>query len=166
MQLNRRKRRLGRRGSISVELALTVVFILFPLLAGGADFLELMTAKAQMNTALEGFYAYAWNNPGDATDVSQLSGILSAINQQSLPQITFPDGRADSSTSYQPVVTYQCRATPTANPTTQSTPCPSGNVQQASITYSVATKVVLPVPLPFGLSSPYPLSAIGEVQVQ
>jgi hypothetical protein len=157
---------LGNRGSITVELALTVVFIMFPLLAGGADFLELITAKAQMNTALEGFYAYAWNNPADATDVTPLSNILSKINQQSLPQVTFPDGRADTSTSYQPVVTYQCRATPTAGVTTQASPCPAGYTQQALVTYTVASKVVLPVPLPFGLASPYPLSAIGEVQVQ
>jgi hypothetical protein len=157
--------RAGKRASISVELALTSVFVLLPLTAGCADMVELISANSQLNTALRAFYAFAWNNPNAVGDIGQLSGILAQINQHSLPRVTFPDGKADTSTTYQPAISYGCIVPPAA-PVFQSTPCPAADVQETLVTYSVISTVALPVPLPFGQGNPTVLTVSGQVQAQ
>jgi Flp pilus assembly protein TadG len=165
MQLIRKFRR-ARRASITVEMALTVSMALVPILAGGADFFSLIAAKSQMNAALQSFYAYAWNNPGSATNTTQLGEILGQINQHSLPQITFPDGKTDGTTTYQPQLTYYCSIPPSTAQTAQSTPCPTTDTQQTIVTYNLTASVTLPVPLPMGLTSPYTISTSGQVEIQ
>jgi hypothetical protein len=146
------QRRLDRRATISVEMAIISAFFLLPLLAGGADFVELIAAKSQLNATLHSMDAYAWNNPGNATDTTQLALILAQVNRRSLPMVTFPDGRSDSSTTYQPALSYECNAPGDPVQTLQSTPCPAADTQQMLITYS--------------LSNPFVLNSYGQVQVQ
>jgi Flp pilus assembly protein TadG len=158
--------RRARRANISVEMALIGSFVLLPVVAGGADFLQLIAAKAKLNATLPAFYAFAWNNPASATDTAQLGGILSIINQQSGPPVTFPDGVATGATTYHPAISYRCSVPPSVVQTVQATPCPAGDVQAEFVTYNVMSKVVVSVPLPFGLATPFQLSASGQVQVQ
>jgi len=155
-----------RRANISVEMALVSTFVLMPVVAGGADFLQLIAAKAKLNAAMPAFYAFAWNNPGSASNVSQLAGILSIINQQSGPPVTFPDGLATAATSYRPAVSYGCSVPPSTAQTMQASPCPAADTQAEYVTYHVVSNVVVSLPLPFGLSAPTLLGVSGQVQVQ
>jgi hypothetical protein len=146
-------------------MGLVTLFVLLPLLAGAADFIVLIVAKAQLASTLRAFYAFAWNNPSAAGNTGDLGLILSTLNQHSLPQVTFPDGKTDNSTSYTPTLAFLC--TDTAGVTSQqSSACPAGNTQQVLVTYQVITKVNLPIPLPIGLTSPFQLVSAGQVQIQ
>jgi Flp pilus assembly protein TadG len=165
MQLIKSLRR-DRRASITVELALTSILFLLPMFAGGADFVALIAARSQMNAALQSFYAFAWNNPASATNTTQLGNILTQINNRSLPQVTFPDGKTNNTTTYQPQLTYVCSQPPSTTQTTQTTPCPSQDLQQTLVTYNLAASINLPVPLPVGLTSPYAMSTSGQIEIQ
>jgi Flp pilus assembly protein TadG len=166
MRVNLKPFRRHRRASITVEMAIVASMVLLPLFAGGADFLTIIAAKSQMNAALQSFYAYAWNNPQQATSTTQLGNILGQINQHSLPLVTFPDGKADGTTTYQPQLTYRCTIPPATTYTTQSTPCPTTDTQQTLVTYNLAASITLPLPLPMGLTSPYALATSGQVEIQ
>lgn len=165
MQLIGTIRQLGRRGNVSVELAIISVLVLFPILAGGADFLELIAAKSQLNAALPAFYTFAWNNPASATDTTQLGAILNMLNQHDTAPITFADGKTDSSTTTPPTVTYGCSVPPAA-PVMQSTPCPAADTQEEFVSYKVISKITLPLPVPFALTSPFLLTASGQIEIQ
>jgi hypothetical protein len=166
MRLNLQIFRRQTRASLTVEMALTTTLALLPLFAGGADFVTLIAAKSQMNAALNSFYAFAWNNPAQATNTTQLAAILAQINNRSLPPITFPDGKSDNTTTYQPHLSYLCSQPPSTGQTVQSTPCPSQDLQQTLVTYNLAANIALPVPLPLGLTSPYALATSGQIEIQ
>jgi len=162
---------LGRRANVSVEMALTSVFVLLPLFAGGADFLYLVAARSQLNSMLPAFYTYAWNNPASAANTAQLSGVLAQINQHSATAVTFPDGKSDSTSTYVPTVQYSCttyNATTGAATTTAPGPtaCPTAAAQQETVTYTVMSKIPVPVPLPFALPGLFTMQATGQVQIQ
>jgi hypothetical protein len=165
MQLNLPALHYDGRASITIEMALTTCMILIPLFSGGADFLEIIAARAQANAALNAFYTFAWNNPAAAADTTQLAAILTQLNQHSSAQITFPDGKTTGST-YQPTLTYFCAVPPSTTQTSQSTPCPAADTQQTTVTYNLTTSITVPVPLPIGLSNPYTLAVSGQVQIQ
>jgi hypothetical protein len=165
MQLIKRLRHLGTRASISVEMGLISLFVLLPLLAGAADFIVLIVAKAQLASTLRAFYAFAWNNPSAAGNTGDLGLILSTLNRHSLPQVTFPDGKTDNTTSYAPTLAFLCTDSSGVQ-MQQSTACPAGETQQVLVTYQVITKVSLPIPLPIGLTSPFQLVSAGQVQIQ
>jgi Flp pilus assembly protein TadG len=154
----------NRLGNVSVETALIAIFVLFPLLAGGSDFIELIAAKAKLNASLPSFYSYAWNNPATATNMTQLNGILTIINQQSGPTVAFPPGAATAS--------YTCVVPPTPPAITttqivQSTPCPAADTQENEfVTYALVSNVQIPMPMPFGLTNPFVMSASGKVQIE
>jgi Flp pilus assembly protein TadG len=158
--------RRDRRASITVEMALTTTLFLLPMFAGGADFVALIAARSQMNAALQSFYAFAWNNPALAANTTQLANILTQINNRSLPQVTFPDGKADATTTYQPQLSYLCSVPPSPTQTAQSTPCPTQDLQQTLVTYNLAANISLPVPLPVGLTSPYAMATSGQIEIQ
>ncbi len=62
---------LGRRASVSAELALVSVLFLLPLIPAAAQNLtEIISAQAQANTALRALYSFAWANPGYANTVA------------------------------------------------------------------------------------------------
>jgi hypothetical protein len=165
MQLTRHPLRRDTAASITVEMALTTCIILIPLFAGGADFLTIIAARAQLNAALNDFYAFSWNNPAQAANTTQLAAILTQLNQRASPQITFPDGKT-SGTSYVPTLTYLCAVPPSATQTSQSTPCPTGDTQQTNISYNLTANITVPAPLPIGLTNPYTLAVSGVVQIQ
>jgi hypothetical protein len=135
--INRRE----RRASVSVEFALVALLILLPLLAGGADFVELISAQSQLDGSLQSLYAFAWNSPASATNTAQVNGVLGVINAHSLPQVSL--GSA-------PALTYQAAA----------------GGSQVFVTYQLATVVNLPVPVPYILGSSFALAASGTVQIQ
>lgn len=139
----------ARRANISVELALVAVFIFLPLLAGLSDVLFIVAAKYQLNSAREALYAFAWNNPAEATDTTQLGNVLAHVNQHSLPQVTL------TSEAY-------------GYDTKDYTSPPWGVAgQSVTVTYQVTSTVALPVPMPFkGWSNPFTVSSSGTVQLQ
>jgi Flp pilus assembly protein TadG len=153
-----------RRGSVSVEFALVSVFILGPLFGGGADFVVIMAAQAQLRTAVQALDYFAWTNPGEANNLTDAGFIISLINQHSGYQISLPatlsaggpNGALSSSCVTLPV---------TANVTvTEPLPCQSTQMQRTVVTYQVTTNIFLPVPLPGIL--PSQLSETSSVQVQ
>lgn len=167
MLMIRKPRRMGRKASVSVEMGLISVVILLPMLAGIGDFLDVIAAKSQLNAALQAFDAYAWNNPSNAANTTQLGNILGVINQHSLPLVTFPDGKTDGTTSYTPVLTYYCTTPPSAVETAQTKPCSAAQIQAAlMVSYNVQSQVALPVPMPVALTSPFLLTASGQVELQ
>jgi hypothetical protein len=129
------------RASISVEMALVSVFLFFPLLAGLADFLFIVAAKYQLNGAQEALYAYAWNDPANAANTSQLQNVLALINHGSLPQVSL------SAAAYN-----------------VATPQWGVAGQTITVTYTLVSKVALP--LSFGLPNPFTVNSSGSVQLQ
>ncbi len=156
----------GRRASVAVEFALVTSFFLLPLTLGASDFVILITAQAQANTALQALYYFAWTNPLTADNLTQLQEIISAINSASVYQVSMPatlsSGAANGS------FTYAC-VTPGTPPTFTSATgpglCSSTQVQQTYVTYKLTTTVNLPINLP-GIPSPFTLTSRGTIQVQ
>ena len=138
MQLNLAK---TDRASVSVEMALVTVFLFFPLLAGLTDILFIVAAKYQLNGAQQALYAYAWNNPASATNLTQLQSVLNNINKNSLPQVTL------SSYAYN-----------------VATPQWGQGGSSVSVTYTLVSTVALPVPV--GFTNPFTVSTSGSVQLQ
>ncbi|MBU6418857.1 MAG: pilus assembly protein [Proteobacteria bacterium] len=147
-----------RKGSIAIEFALISTFFLVPLLLGASDFVVIISARAQLNTALQALYYFAWTNPTSAADSTQLAQVIAAINAQSIYQITNPTVS----------VTYVC-ATPGSTPsyTTYTSPgnCGQSEVQQTLTSYKISTNVSLPVTF-LGIASPMQYSANGTIQTQ
>jgi Flp pilus assembly protein TadG len=155
--LLRRKAARHRRGSVSVEFALVSLFILLPLFGGGADFVLIMTAQAQLRTAVQALDYFAWTNPDEANNPTDAGFVINLINQHSDYQITLSNG----------ALSFNCLSSPATSTQTQlstfsSTACPTGQTQRTFVTYQVTTNVFLPIPLP-GLSS---LNATSTVQIQ
>jgi hypothetical protein len=150
-------RRLGRRASVSVEFALVSVFVLLPLFAGGADMLQIISAQAQVNTALQSLYYFALMNPTVASDTSNAGKVLTLINTTALHPVALgtPNG----------TLSYDClQANGTITATTGT--CTNSTLQTFA-SYQVTSAVNLPLPLTiFGLPNPFPLSASGTIQIQ
>lgn len=164
--LLRRKAARNRRGSVSVEFALVSVFILGPLFGGGADFVLIMAAQAQLRTAVQALDYFAWTNPDNLTDAGF---IISLINQQSDYKITLPANLSTGGANG--ALSFNCLDQPASASTQQlsvlsSTMCPPDKTQRTLVTYQVTTSVFLPVPLPGLLRSPETLSATSTVQIQ
>jgi hypothetical protein len=113
--LIRQLHKLGRRANVSVEFALISVFVLLPLFSGGANFMEIICAQSQLNTALQSLYYFAWANPSIATNTSDVAEISTLINTQSLNQI-----KLSSAT-----ITYGCTSPSSSIPTYSTNPCSS-----------------------------------------
>jgi Flp pilus assembly protein TadG len=158
-----RRLRQSRAGNASVEFALVASFVLLPFGLGATDFLSIISAQAQLNTALQSLYYFAYTNPTAANNTTYAGYIISLINQSSIYQISLPatmsSGAANASLS------YGCFTPPSTTITYQSTTCPTGQTQQTLVSYQVSTTVALPFPLP-GFANPMPLTATGKVQVE
>jgi len=157
------RRASWRRASASVDFALTASFLLLPMLLGSADFLSVISAQAQLNTALQSLYYFAYTNPNSANSTIDAGYIISLINAASLYKITLP--ATMSSGSANATISYGCFTPPSTTITYQTTACSSGQTQQTLVTYQVKTTVSLPFPIP-ALANPLPLSASGTVQVE
>lgn len=156
----------GRKASVAVEFALVSTFILAPLLLGSSDLLMIISAQAQLNTALQALYYFAWTNPSSASSLIDAGFICDAINSESVYQITLPATLPSGSSNGAP--SYVC-VTPGSPPVfvaeTGPGSCTSLQIQQTFVTYQVSTTVNLPVQLP-GIQSPLTLSATGQIQIQ
>ena len=158
--LIQRFRKSGRKANVTLEFALVAVFLLLPLLAGGADFAVIISGQAQLNTALQALDYFGWTNPASASNIADLQNIITAIDSGSVYNIPTPALTAS--------ISYGCFTLPATASTTiayQTTTCSSQQTQQTLVTYKVTTSINLPIPFP-GLKSPWPLSATGTVQVQ
>jgi hypothetical protein len=157
------RRLASRRASASVDFALTASLFMLPMLLGSADLLSVISAQAQLNTALQSLYYFAYTNPTAANSTTDAGYIVTLINSASLYKITLPatmsSGTANAS------ISYGCFTPPSTTITYQTTACSSGQTQQTLVTYQVKTTVPLPFPIP-ALTNPLPLSATGTVQVE
>jgi Flp pilus assembly protein TadG len=166
--LLRRKAARNRRGSVSVEFALVSVFILGPLFGGGADFVLIMAAQAQLRTAVQALDYFAWTNPDEANNLTDAGFIISLINQQSDYQITLPANLSTGGANG--ALSFSCFTPPATASTAIGAPspttCSSTQTQRTLVKYQVTTSVFLPVPLPGLLRSPETLSATSTVQIQ
>jgi len=145
---------------MAVEFALISVFVLGPLLAGTADYLILLTARAQLNTALQALYYFGWTNPGAANNDIYAGDVISNINKGGSIYLI---ALAKTSATYTTLV-YAC-APPAATAYTTTAPvCPSAQTLQEFVEYRVTSSVALPFPIP--LVSPVLLSVYGQVQIQ
>jgi hypothetical protein len=153
------------RANVTIEFAICSVFLLLPMLAGSADFIVILSAQAQLNTALQAIDYFAYTNPSSATNTTYAGDIVSLINGASDFNVMLPatmsSGLANGSTS------YGCFTPPATSGTAityQSTACPNTQTQLTYVTYQVTARVALPFPIP--LHNPYSLSATAKVQTQ
>ncbi|MDR3520699.1 MAG: hypothetical protein P4L54_03690 [Acidocella sp.] len=161
-----------RRSSAAVELALVTSFLLLPLFAGASDFVVIITAQAQLNTAMQAIDYFAVTNPTAASGTAGTTNvgyILALINANSVYHVTLPANATTSlGTFSNGSVSYGCflpPATSTTTPTYQTATCPTADTQQTFVTYEVTTSVTLPVPLPT-VKSPFSMNATSTIQTQ
>lgn len=154
--------RFGRQANVSVEFALVATLFLLPLYGGAVDMVEYISAKAQLNTALQALYYYALTTPVAATTSADTSAIVTLMSN-SLHPITLAA----------PVVYYDCISNNSTTVTYVATSpvntnggCSSSQTQRTRVTYSVSSSVFLTVPLPFVTSNPFTLKASGTIQLQ
>jgi hypothetical protein len=173
--------RRDSKASVAVEFAMISTFFLFPLFSGVADCVEIISAQAQLNTAVQALYYDAWNNPNlaatttassssPATNTAEMQTVLNAISPGVMTNMTL--GTVAGTVSYE---CYTPGIAPT--PSTSSVVAASGDCppnattakaetqQQTWVTYQVNATVNLTFPFP-GLSSSVPLTAMGKVEVQ
>lgn len=163
-----------RRGSIAVEIALILSFFLLPLMLGTVDFAYIMSARIQLNAALQTAEVFAWANQDEAADGPDIAPILNGgsavaqISQPSPPTMSYSCLQNDGSVTAASVVMnsgYSSAdlATPQASEglAEQKVPassesigkwmgtatCSAGSVQ-ANVTYVLSTTISLPVYLP------------------
>lgn len=153
-------------GSVSIEMALITTLFLIPLFLGSWDGLYALAARYQTNAALSSLYYFAWSNPGDATNTTDLETLLGAINQTSVAAAEIPS-------SSPPNLSYNClqsngstipaTETATASGATTET-CSSGKLQ-TSVTYALQASVNLPFGIP-SFSNPMKINASGTIVIQ
>jgi Flp pilus assembly protein TadG len=157
----------SRRGSASIEFALISTFIMLPLFAGAADLISIISAQAQLNTAMESLYSFAWANPTEAANATQMNALIGVINGQagsSFHQLSLP--ATNNAGGANPAIAYDCIANNAATPgyaSVNSLPgkCSTGQTQQINATYQLNSTVFLPVP-----GDTLTLTATGTVQAQ
>ncbi len=159
----RRLRRRATAGSVTVEFAIISLFILGPLLAASADFIVIIAAKAQLNTALQALYYFAETNTALATNSSEANTIITTINNGSIYALSMPATLTSGAAN--PSVSYSCYTTGAAAPTfsTPSTSACASTLSALTLAnYKITASVTLPFPVP-GLASPMSLAVEGAV---
>jgi Flp pilus assembly protein TadG len=163
----------GRRASVAVEFALLATFLLLPLLAGASDFVVIIAAKAQLNTALDALYLYAETNPTRATTATtgynDANAIISSINTNTtVYNLSFPanysTGNANGSATY--ICYTTAAAAPTFSAPSTTNTCTGTQTAEVYANYLVTVTVNMPFPLPIHLTNPLTLSSSGSVQTQ
>jgi Flp pilus assembly protein TadG len=155
-------RGLGHRANVSVEFALISVFFLLPLFGGSVDMVEYISAKAQLNTALQALYYYALTSPSTATISADTSAVVALMSGSPRP-ITL----VGSSVTYDCIANSATTVTYVAtSPTNTNGGCTSSQTQRTRVTYSLSSSVFLTVPMPFVSSNPLTVTVSGTVQVQ
>jgi Flp pilus assembly protein TadG len=175
--MRRLRRHLAKkaRAAVAMEFALITVFFLVPLLGGAADFVIVMPAQAQLNTALQALYSMALSNTGasnisTATNTTYTSEIITKINNASVNQLSMPATMTINGTSVaNPSLTYVCYTTASATPnftapSTSAAACSGTQTTLTLVNYKVSTTVSLPIPIP-GIGTSWTLSAQGFIQL-
>lgn len=163
MRLHRGRWWRTAKASASVEFAIVSGIVLLPLLLGAADFISVITAQAQLNTALQALFFYAYTNPTSASNATDAGYIITLMNAASVFTISLPGTMSSGSANAS--LSYGCFTSPSTVITYQTTACGSGQTQQTLVTYQVSTSILLTFPFPT-LSNPMHLSATGTIQVQ
>jgi Flp pilus assembly protein TadG len=153
---------LGRRASVSAEFALTAVFFLLPLFGGSVDMVEYISAKAQLNTALQALYYYALTTPSAATTQADTAAVV-ALMSSSLHPVTL----TSSSLAYDCIATTSTTVNYVAtSPANTDGKCTNSQTQRTRVSYSVSSRVFLSVPMPFVSANPLTITSSGTVQVR
>lgn len=171
----KRLKRSRRRASISVEFALITTFFLLPLFGGSIDMVQYISAKNQLNTALQSLYYYALTyvpgsyTPGVApTQLADPSTIVSATNTNEVLALMANKPLPLSLVS-DPTITYYCldqSGNKIAAPGNQNNACTSQYpYEQIDVQYNIKTQVNFIIPVPFVKSNPTTLTATGSVQI-
>ncbi len=146
---------------MAVEFALLATFLLLPLMALGGDFICVINARAQLNTALQALIYYAWSTGSGASGTQgNESGIISAINAASDFQISYTPGTLKYACVTGSNGTYTVPASLSASST-----CAAGNTLFYYEQYTVTTSVHVPFPSPFHFTNPFPLSMTGAALI-
>ncbi len=165
-----------KRATVAVEFALISTLFLMPLLAGAADFVIIIAARAQLNTSLQALYAFATSAPASAASSTIAGYIISTINAANGASVITISMPATSTTPLKlgnitlpvgttmPVSYYGCYSS-ASSITYQTTACSSGQTQQIYVLYELTGQVTLPLYLP-GLGSSYTVAVGGGIQTQ
>lgn len=168
LRLLRRLRRTGAAGNVTVEFALIAVLFLLPLLGASADMVIIISAQAQLNTALQALYAFATTNTSMANNATEAATVVSAINGNSISIYSLSLPGTLTSGAANPSLTYSCYTSGASSPafSTPSTSesCTSSQNTMTLANYKVTVTVSLPIPVP-GLASPMTLSAEGAIPI-
>ncbi len=152
-----------RKGSVSIELALVLIFFFVPLTVGSIDMLFVLTQRYQMYQALQSLYFYAWANPSNASNVQAISAILAQASRNSVAPIV----QAGAPVTYYGCSHVQQRpgAPPPSAGAKPGCALKGQGVDQTYVTYGLTSTVILPVPIP-GFGGQYTLNLSGMVQTQ
>jgi uncharacterized protein (UPF0333 family) len=151
-----------KRGSVSIELALVIALILFPLIAGCLDALYILIVRYEANQALQSVYLFAWSNPSDASSGPSIQDVLNLDNQSALA--TFKLGSAPSTSS-------SCLLTSTSSVGNEGTSlngvCPTGTtgILQTNVSYQIVTSIDFPIPF-IVFAQNYQFSISGQIVIQ
>jgi len=149
--------RRARRGSVAVEAALAIVFVLTPLCFGAADLGLTFATQARLDQAMEAAILFAW---GNATSASP-----SAI--QTVAQSAYGTA-APSLAMTTPVLACYCLTIANGQETQTASACGATCASGQMATYlalSLSASLTLPMPLP-ALPSPITLTSAGMVRIQ
>ncbi len=162
------------KATVAVEFALVSTFFLFPLFAGVTDCVEIISAKAELNTALQGLYYYAWTNQSTATTLADVQQVVTQINTGAVTQITMPatmtaltatGSKTSIANASETFACFTPAGATTSIGTASTGTCAKGQTTETLVNYQVNATVNLTFPFP-GLSSPVTLNATGAVQIQ
>lgn len=158
------------KGNVAVEFALITALFTLPLLLGAVDFVTIIAAKAQLNTALQALYYFAVNNPTDAIDgstsyVAGTGGIIPTINSNSDFQLSVTTQQLEYS-CYTTGTTASEATAPSVSALSTTDCSAAGNTTMTFANYVLTASVPLPISFyMLGLNNPMQLSASGSVQI-
>jgi Flp pilus assembly protein TadG len=138
-----------------VEFGIILSLVIVPLILGMIDGTYLLLARYQMNNALRSVYAFAWANPSNATNQTDVNAILTQANSAVLASVTL---------AQTPSLTYSCLQADGSTTAASNGKCSSGTLQTIA-NYSLQSTV--PLPFSFGvIATPYTERLSGSARVQ
>lgn len=151
--------RRRRRGSVAVELALIVSFLLVPLVIGSVDIMYVLIERYQINQALNEIYLFAWTDPADASNSTDISNILAQSSTMSLAPIALAD-----QTNNPGVLSYCLQSDGSLTSPDSTGVCSTGQTV-TYVSYALTAAVHLPVGVPF-LPQPFKMNISGSAQLK
>ena len=151
--------RRRRRGSVAVELALVVSFLLVPLVIGSVDVMYVLIERYQINQALNEIYLFAWTDPADASNSTDIGNILVQSNTMSLAPIDLANQANNPG-----ILSYCLQPDGSLAPPDSDGACSTGQTV-TYVSYALTAAVHLPVGVPF-LPQPFNMNVSGAVQLK